>query len=81
LLVRDNGRGAPPSAFERADALGMAHVRERAAQLGGWLYVESQPGLGTKVILTLPLYQEPPVATLALVAASLFKHPLAGESA
>lgn len=55
LLVRDKGRGAPPSAFEGPDARGVAAMRERAALHGGWLQIDSQPGQGTQVILSMPL--------------------------
>jgi signal transduction histidine kinase len=57
LVVKDNGRGAPPSAFDRFDAHGVLDMRRRAAQFGGWLHIDSQMGVGTQVILTLPLYQ------------------------
>jgi PAS domain S-box-containing protein len=59
LLVKDNGRGAPPSSFESADAYGVMGMRERAGHFGGWLHINSQLDLGTTVILTMPLYQEP----------------------
>lgn len=57
LRVKDNGRGAPPSAFERPDAWGVMGMRERAGHFGGWLHIDSQPGQGTQVILSMPLYQ------------------------
>jgi PAS domain S-box-containing protein len=57
LRVKDNGRGAPPSAFDRPDAWGMLGMRERASHFGGWLHVDSQPGQGTQLILSMPLYQ------------------------
>jgi PAS domain S-box-containing protein len=55
LLVKDNGRGAPPSAFERPDAYGVLGMRERAGHHGGWLQISSEPGQGTQVILSMPL--------------------------
>lgn len=55
LLVKDNGKGAPPSAFERADAYGVMGMRERAGHHGGWLQITSEPGQGTQVILSMPL--------------------------
>lgn len=58
VVVKDNGKGAPPSAFDRSDAHGVQGMRERAGQLGGWLHIDSQMGLGTQVILTLPLYHQ-----------------------
>jgi signal transduction histidine kinase len=62
LVVKDNGRGAPPSAFDSIDAHGVLDMRQRAAQFGGWLHIDSQLGVGTQVILTLPLY--PPCSRL-----------------
>lgn len=56
LVVKDNGRGAPPSAFDRNDAYGVLDMRQRVAQFGGWLHIDSQLGVGTQVILTLPLF-------------------------
>lgn len=55
LLVKDNGKGAPPSAFERHDAYGVMGMHERAGHFGGWLQIDSQPGQGTQLILSMPL--------------------------
>ncbi|MFT3857549.1 MAG: PAS domain S-box protein [Aquabacterium sp.] len=55
LLVKDNGRGAPPSAFDRHDAYGVMGMRERAGHHGGWLQIDSQPGAGTQIILSMPM--------------------------
>ncbi len=57
IVVQDNGRGAPPSAFDRLDAHGVMAMRERATRFGGWLHIDSQMGMGTKAILTMPMYQ------------------------
>jgi len=55
LLVKDNGKGAPPSAFERHDAYGVMGMRERAGHFGGWLQIDSEMGQGTQLILSMPL--------------------------
>lgn len=55
LLVKDNGKGAPSSAFERHDAYGVMGMRERAGHHGGWLQIDSQPGGGTQIILSMPM--------------------------
>jgi len=57
LRVKDNGRGAPPSAFNSPDAYGVMGMRERAGHFGGWLHIDSRMDQGTQVILTMPLYQ------------------------
>ena len=52
LEVVDDGRGF---AFEQAErGLGLAGMRERALLVGGELTIESRPGHGTTVRLTLP---------------------------
>lgn len=60
LVVKDNGRGAPPSAFDSTDAYGVMGMRERAGHFKGWLHIDSQLGQGTTVILTMPLYRGRP---------------------
>jgi two-component system, NarL family, sensor histidine kinase UhpB len=52
LEVADDGRGF---AFDEAEGgLGIAGMRERALLVGGELTIESRPGRGTTVRLTLP---------------------------
>lgn len=55
LLVRDDGQGAPLSAFAPDGRTTLARLRARADQLGGWLQIDSHPGQGTQIILSLPL--------------------------
>ena len=50
LTVRDNGRGMGPGAIES----GLANLRARAAQRGGELRVESEPGRGTTLVWSVP---------------------------
>jgi signal transduction histidine kinase len=57
--VRDDGRGSPPEALNHPRSWGVIGMRERAAQFGGRLSIESSPGLGTRVRLVMPLPQEP----------------------
>lgn len=57
VVVKDNGRGAPPSLFDGRDAHGIRGMREQASQFGGWLHIDSQMNLGTMAILTMPMYQ------------------------
>jgi nitrate/nitrite-specific signal transduction histidine kinase len=68
VLVKDDGRGAPPSAFESRNAQGIAGMRECAIQLGGWLDIHSQVGQGTTCILTVPLHPYRPHSTLDVPA-------------
>lgn len=55
IRVRDNGRGAPPQAFEASTAYGVMGMRERARQFGGRIAIESHVGLGSLFHLQLPL--------------------------
>jgi signal transduction histidine kinase len=58
LTVRDDGRGLDPNqAPSPRGSFGLMGMRERAAQLGGKLEVESAPGQGTRITLTVPLPQ------------------------
>ncbi|MEU5821560.1 sensor histidine kinase [Streptomyces sp. NPDC047803] len=59
LDVVDDGRGfaqdAPDAGASASGGFGLPAMRSRAASLGGTLSVESAPGQGTAVALTLPL--------------------------
>jgi signal transduction histidine kinase len=52
-VVEDDGSGFDP-ADARADALGLAGMRERLSLAGGRLLVESTPGSGTTVVAEVP---------------------------
>jgi signal transduction histidine kinase len=54
LLVQDNGVGFD---FSRQDGAGhgLGNMQKRARRVGATVRIESQPGHGTRVILTLPL--------------------------
>ncbi|MCZ8235199.1 MAG: sensor histidine kinase [Inhella sp.] len=55
IIIQDNGRGIP-SADGRLDrGHGMASMKSRAKQMLGQCLVESSPGWGTVIRLTLPL--------------------------
>jgi two-component system sensor histidine kinase UhpB len=56
IVVRDNGNGIPMELDGRLDrGHGMASMKHRAKQLQGQCLVESGPGYGTVIRLTLPL--------------------------
>ena len=52
LSVQDDGAGFTPSP---GAGHGLGNMRARAVRLGGKLEVESTPGKGTRIILSLPL--------------------------
>ncbi|RYY67192.1 MAG: sensor histidine kinase, partial [Comamonadaceae bacterium] len=62
ITVRDNGRGAPPSAFDAPDAYGVMGMRERARHLGGSLAISSEPGAGSTIHLHIELAGSSPAA-------------------
>ena len=53
LIIKDDGRGFDTSASH--SGVGLASMRERAEVLGGNFIVESAPGQGTKIIVTIPV--------------------------
>lgn len=53
LLVYDDGRGFKERPGENADHFGLPGMRERAQLVGGKLTVDSQPGQGTTIRLTI----------------------------
>lgn len=60
LSVTDNGLGFPPSPKpESHRSYGLTSMRERAQSLGGNLAVATRPGQGTRIIVTVPVENEP----------------------
>jgi PAS domain S-box-containing protein len=55
LEVRDNGMGATEQQLSAAESLGIRGMRERALLLGGELSVQSVPGQGTSIRVSIPL--------------------------
>jgi signal transduction histidine kinase len=55
LTVSDDGVGFDPARTNFRRSLGHASMRERAHLAGGSLAVESAPGRGTRVLVSLPL--------------------------
>jgi signal transduction histidine kinase/ligand-binding sensor domain-containing protein len=56
--LRDDGRGFEAAALEAQATTrghGLANMRLRARQLGGRLDIESTPGIGTRLFLTVPV--------------------------
>jgi len=59
LEVTDDGIGAEHDAWERPTSYGVMGMRERAAHFGGRLTIDSVPGHGTMLRLTMPLPKAP----------------------
>lgn len=57
MTIEDNGQGFDPSHMARGDwpQFGLQTMKERAEATGGTFELESSPGQGTKVQVTIPL--------------------------
>jgi signal transduction histidine kinase len=55
LVVEDNGSGFDMQATSGQDGLGLRNIQQRARILGGTIQIQSVPGAGTRLTLTLPL--------------------------
>ena len=57
LTVKDDGRGFEPGAWwqDSRDHFGLSVMHARAARAGGSLEIDSAPGRGTRVVLSVPL--------------------------
>ncbi len=54
MVVEDDGRGFDPAGAAKTGHFGLHNMRERAAALGAALGVNSAPGQGTRITLSLP---------------------------
>ena len=57
LVVADDGRGFDPETIHRNGGLGLTSMRERAALIHGELHIESTPGNGSSIHVTVPLLE------------------------
>lgn len=58
LEITDNGRGLSQDQVASARSLGLIGMRERAELLGGTVVIDSDPGEGTTLEVTLPLNKD-----------------------
>lgn len=54
LTVRDNGKGILQEKIHNPQSLGLLGMHERACLLDGELEIESEPGKGVTILLTIP---------------------------
>ena len=54
VTVSDDGGGFDPAQAEERHGMGLRLMRERVAELGGTLQLDSSPGEGTSVRILLP---------------------------
>ncbi len=53
LAVRDTGTGFDPAAPHAGS--GLAHIRDRVAELGGTVAIDSAPGRGAALTVRVPV--------------------------
>ena len=54
VTVEDNGVGFDPTGVVKLGHRGLANIRERAAEIGGTVTIDSRPGAGTRVLVRIP---------------------------
>lgn len=54
LTITDNGQGFEQAGSESLHGVGLRSMRERVQELGGTLVIESTPGQGTRIQVSLP---------------------------
>ena len=57
FTVTDDGRGFEPGTREEGH-VGLAIMRERAQRIGGKIAIDSRPGTGTRISLSLPIVNQ-----------------------
>lgn len=55
MVIRDDGRGFSPSSLPNQNGLGLRNIRERVRMHGGILAINSAPGQGTAITVTIPI--------------------------
>ena len=58
VLIEDDGVGMSLTPDEIDNHFGLSIMQERAGSIGATLQLESEPGDGTRIILTLPIMQD-----------------------
>ncbi len=89
LVVADDGRGFDPASragtggLAARDGFGLLGMRERAALAGGHAVVDSRPGAGTTVTVTVPVKAAPdaPVPAAPVLAAPVPAAPAPAPAA
>jgi PAS domain S-box-containing protein len=64
LVIQDDGKGFPAEQMDKS-GLGLKNMADRAQMLGGKLKINSRPGQGTRIEVTVPISEKelsPPVA-------------------
>ncbi|MGA7412128.1 MAG: ATP-binding protein, partial [Bryobacteraceae bacterium] len=59
VVISDDGCGFDPSAVTKSGGLGLAGMRERLHAVKGRIRVQSKPGSGTKIRVSIPIPEAP----------------------
>lgn len=65
-IVEDNGCGFDVTQAHPERKLGLYGMAERASLIGGTLRIESQPGIGTTIVVSVSLAEMPPFSDMGL---------------
>jgi two-component system, NarL family, sensor kinase len=60
LCVQDDGLGFDPQSQEESGGFGLTAMRQRAQRFHGSLTINSQPGQGTEIVVTVTTEGRPP---------------------
>jgi signal transduction histidine kinase len=55
LQVKDNGSGLSAARLENSEGFGLRNMRERASEIDGRFEIQTAPGHGTSIIVTVPI--------------------------
>ena len=75
LSVNDDGKGAPPQAMKKQGSYGILGMQERIHKMGGTLELVSEEGVGTMVVLQIPLLLD----AVSEPAADNYLEPVIGD--
>jgi len=53
LCIQDDGRGMNTNKSQESKGMGLANIRQRVSMLGGNMFIDSAPGKGTKIRITI----------------------------
>ena len=58
VCVKDNGIGFDVDAKKNSEGFGLLSIKERLAFAGGHMDIQSEPGVGTHILLRVPLDEQ-----------------------
>lgn len=64
LTIRDDGKGFDLRQVDKSKHFGLQIMKERVAELGAKLQINSRPGQGTQLVVDIPLHFFPPESTV-----------------